>query len=36
MPSIMRMDAEPIGEVVTQISPDVTVAADTVAKHGGR
>ena len=32
MTSVMRMDAEPIGEVFTQVSPDVTVAADAVAK----
>jgi hypothetical protein len=36
MSSIMRMDAEPIVEVVAQVSPDVTVAADTIAKYGGR
>ena len=32
MTSVMRMDAEPIGEVFAQVSPDVTVAADAVAK----
>lgn len=32
MTSVMRMDAEPIGEVFTQVSPDVTVAADAIAK----
>jgi hypothetical protein len=34
--TIMRMDAEPIGEVLAQVAPDVSIATDPVAEEQRR
>jgi hypothetical protein len=36
MPSVMRMQAETIGQVGAQIAPDIPIAADTVAEEHRR